>query len=140
RNLQRKSRSLKEFAGMPYPSGYVVEQLGNKLIYEERSYNPAEQLQEYNNLFLNLTDEQRGVFKRIMEAVNNQQGGVFFFVWIRWHRENLHVENSSFLHKIKETNLFNCCFIGHSFTTTSRRSNDSFNVQDSNTYNGVFYM
>lgn len=37
RNLQRKSRSL------------------NKLIYEERSYNPAEQLQEYNNLFLNLT-------------------------------------------------------------------------------------
>jgi hypothetical protein len=55
RNLQRKSRSLKEFAGMPYPSGYVVEQLGNKLIYEERSYNPAEQLQEYNNLFLNLT-------------------------------------------------------------------------------------
>lgn len=23
-------------------------------------------------------DEQRGVFKRIMEAVNNQQGGVFF--------------------------------------------------------------
>ncbi|XP_050878203.1 uncharacterized protein LOC127082025 [Lathyrus oleraceus] len=78
RNLQRKSRSLKEFAGMPYPSGYVVEQLGNKLIYEERSYNPAEQLQEYNNLFLNLTDEQRGVFRRIMEAVNNQQGGVFF--------------------------------------------------------------
>ncbi|XP_050896603.1 uncharacterized protein LOC127103381 [Lathyrus oleraceus] len=78
RNLQRKSRSLKEFAGMPYPSGYVVEQLGNKLIYEERSYNPAEQLQEYNNLFLNLTDEQRGVFKRIMEAVNNQQGDVFF--------------------------------------------------------------
>ncbi|XP_050915005.1 uncharacterized protein LOC127129950 [Lathyrus oleraceus] len=55
RNLQRKSRSLKEFAGMPYPSGYVVEQLGNKLIYQERSYNPAEQLQEYNNLFLNLT-------------------------------------------------------------------------------------
>ncbi|XP_050909568.1 uncharacterized protein LOC127123389 [Lathyrus oleraceus] len=55
RNLQRKSRSLKEFAGMPYPSGYVVEQLGNKLIYEERSYNPAEQLQEYNNLFFNLT-------------------------------------------------------------------------------------
>ncbi|XP_050908519.1 uncharacterized protein LOC127122180 [Lathyrus oleraceus] len=55
RNLQRKSQSLKEFAGMPYPSGYVVEQLGNKLIYEERSYNPVEQLQEYNNLFLNLT-------------------------------------------------------------------------------------
>ncbi|XP_050915713.1 uncharacterized protein LOC127130792 [Lathyrus oleraceus] len=78
RNLQRKSRSLKEFAGMPYPSGYVVEPLGNKLIYEERSYNPAEQLQEYNNLFLNLIDEQKGVFKRIMEAVNNQQGGVFF--------------------------------------------------------------
>ncbi|XP_050889653.1 uncharacterized protein LOC127094939 [Lathyrus oleraceus] len=78
RNLQRKSRSLKEFAGMPYPSGYVVEQLGNKLIYEERSYNPAEQLQEYNNLLLNLTDEQKGVFKRIMEALNNQHGGVFF--------------------------------------------------------------
>lgn len=54
-NLQRKSRRLKEFAGMPYPNGYVVEQLGNKLIYEERSYNPAEQLQEYNNLFLNIT-------------------------------------------------------------------------------------
>lgn len=40
--------------------------MGNKLIYEERNYHPAKKLQEF-------IDEQRYVFKQIMEAVNNKK-------------------------------------------------------------------
>jgi hypothetical protein len=40
---------------MPYPKGYVIEQLGNRLIYEERNYDPVQQLQEFNDLYRNLT-------------------------------------------------------------------------------------
>ncbi|XP_058783166.1 uncharacterized protein LOC131657824 [Vicia villosa] len=76
--LERSRKSLSNFPGMPKPQGYVPEEFGNKLIYEERSYNPVEQLQEFNALYQNLTDEQRDVFKQIMMAVNNQNGGVFF--------------------------------------------------------------
>ncbi|XP_058726301.1 uncharacterized protein LOC131597634 [Vicia villosa] len=76
--LQRNRKSLRDFPGMPKPQGYVPEEFGNKLIYEERNYNPDEQLQEFNMLYQNLTDEQRDVFKQIMMAVNNQNGGVFF--------------------------------------------------------------
>lgn len=53
--LQQRRKSLSDFPGMPKPEGYVVEELGNKLIYEELNYNPAEQQQEFNMLYQNLT-------------------------------------------------------------------------------------
>lgn len=55
RHLQKNRKSLKDYAGMPYPKGYVVEQLGNRLIYEERDYDSNEQLQEFNDLYKSLT-------------------------------------------------------------------------------------
>lgn len=66
RHLKRNRKSLKDFSGLPSPKGHVVEYLGNKLIYEERNYHPAKKLQEF-------IDEQRYVFKQIMEAVNNKK-------------------------------------------------------------------
>ncbi|XP_058742589.1 uncharacterized protein LOC131625469 [Vicia villosa] len=76
--LQRSRKSLNDFPGMPKPHGYINEELGNNLIYEERNYDPAEQLQQFNTLYNNLTDEQRDVFKQILTAVDTQNGGVFF--------------------------------------------------------------
>ena len=55
RHLQKNRKSLKDYPGMPYPNGYVAEQLGNRFIYEERAYNHNEQLQEFNGLYRNLT-------------------------------------------------------------------------------------
>lgn len=78
KHLQKNRKSLKDYPGMPYPNGYVAEQLGNRFIYEERAYNHNEQLQEFNGLYRSLTDEQRGIFKKIMEVVNNRKRCVFF--------------------------------------------------------------
>ncbi|XP_058759678.1 uncharacterized protein LOC131632992 [Vicia villosa] len=76
--LRQSKKSLSDFPGMPKPHGYIIEELGNNLIYEERNYDPAGQLQEFNTLYNNLTDEQRDVFKQILTAVDTQNGGVFF--------------------------------------------------------------
>ncbi|XP_058752597.1 uncharacterized protein LOC131625751 [Vicia villosa] len=76
--LRRSRKSLSDFPGMPKPHGYIIEELGNSLIYEERNYDPARQLQEFNTLYNNLTDEQRDVLKQILTAVDTQNGGVFF--------------------------------------------------------------
>lgn len=37
--LQSSRRSLKEFSSLPYPDGYILDQLGNRLIYDERNYD-----------------------------------------------------------------------------------------------------
>ncbi|CAJ2662432.1 unnamed protein product [Trifolium pratense] len=63
---------------MPFPTGYVTDLLGNLLIYDERNYDPVEQDQIFQQLFATLTDEQRCIFEKIMEAVTNQKGGVYF--------------------------------------------------------------
>jgi hypothetical protein len=38
---------LKEFKSIPYPKGYVLEQLGNRLIYDERNYDVTSQKEEF---------------------------------------------------------------------------------------------
>ncbi|GAU47108.1 hypothetical protein TSUD_403410 [Trifolium subterraneum] len=76
--LQANRRTLKSFKSMPYPDGYVLEQLGNRLIYDERDYDIPTLKQEFNQLFSTLTDEQRKIYYQIMEAVDKQKGGVFF--------------------------------------------------------------
>ncbi|XP_058764312.1 uncharacterized protein LOC131637724 [Vicia villosa] len=76
--LQSNRRSLHEFKDMPYPDVYVTRHVGNRLIYEEHDYNTETERENFNNLFRALTDEQRSIFEKIMEAVGKQRGGVFF--------------------------------------------------------------
>ncbi|KAK2391970.1 ATP-dependent DNA helicase PIF1 [Trifolium repens] len=72
--LQANRRSLADFPTMPYPKRYVTETLGNRLIYDEKNYNSAEQLLEFNKLYASLTDEQKAIYEKIIDAVNKQQG------------------------------------------------------------------
>jgi hypothetical protein len=53
--LQGNRRTLKEFKCMPYPEAYVLEQLGNRLIYDERNYNVDSIKEEFTQLFAALT-------------------------------------------------------------------------------------
>ena len=53
--MERNRRTLKDFKGFPYPSGYVVEQLGNRLIYNELNYNVDALAVEFQQLFRSLT-------------------------------------------------------------------------------------
>jgi hypothetical protein len=55
KSLQANHKSLQDFPTMPYPQGYVTETLGNRLIYDEKHYNLAEQLIEFNKLYASLT-------------------------------------------------------------------------------------
>ncbi|XP_058774037.1 uncharacterized protein LOC131648280 [Vicia villosa] len=76
--LQANRRSLSEFKSIPNPNGYVIQQLGNRLIYDERNYDISTMRAEFNNLFNALTDEQRSIYDKIIYAVNAQKGGVFY--------------------------------------------------------------
>ncbi|XP_058746518.1 uncharacterized protein LOC131619442 [Vicia villosa] len=76
--LQNNNRSLKDFKTMSYPKDYVVSFTGNRLLYDEGQYDVVAQQQIYENLYSSLTDEQRSIFEEIMNAVEKQQGGVFF--------------------------------------------------------------
>jgi len=40
---------------MPYPNGYVADFFGNRLIYDERNYDPVVQKQIFKQLFASLT-------------------------------------------------------------------------------------
>jgi len=53
--LQSSRRTLKEFSSLPYPKGYIMEKLGNRLIYDERNYNIDALKAEFQELFTSLT-------------------------------------------------------------------------------------
>ncbi|XP_058761349.1 uncharacterized protein LOC131634741 [Vicia villosa] len=76
--LQANRRTLKDFSPIPYPDAYVLEQLGNRLIYDERNYDTASMNSEFENLFAALTDEQRSIYEKIIHAVESQKPAVFF--------------------------------------------------------------
>jgi ATP-dependent DNA helicase PIF1 len=53
--LQANRRTLRKFTSIPHPDGYVLEQLGNRLIYDERNYDVESLKQEHAQLFATLT-------------------------------------------------------------------------------------
>lgn len=55
KHLQSNGRSLKEFKCMPYPNGYIADFFGNRLIDDERNYDPVVQEQIFQQLFASLT-------------------------------------------------------------------------------------
>jgi hypothetical protein len=55
KHMERNRRSLKEFKGFPYPSNYVMEELGNRLIYDELNYDVDALKLEFQRLFSTLT-------------------------------------------------------------------------------------
>lgn len=53
--LQSNRRSLEDFPGIPYPTGYMPAQLGNRYIYEERAYDKDELTDTFTKCFASLT-------------------------------------------------------------------------------------
>lgn len=53
--LQANRQSLTDFKPIIYPDGYVLQQLGNRLIYDERNYDVPTIRSEFTNLFNALT-------------------------------------------------------------------------------------
>ncbi|XP_058784184.1 uncharacterized protein LOC131658953 [Vicia villosa] len=67
--LQLNHHTLHDFKPIPYPNDYVIQQFGNRLIYDERQYNIQEMKAEFDN---------RKIYDQIMDVVIKQKGGVFF--------------------------------------------------------------
>ncbi|KAL6564365.1 hypothetical protein OROMI_015815 [Orobanche minor] len=76
--LYRNGSSLTKFSSMPYPDMNVVVEGQNKLIQEELRYDQKMMEAEHRKLFSSLTDEQRAIHDKILNAVANDKGGLFF--------------------------------------------------------------
>ncbi|XP_013594703.1 PREDICTED: ATP-dependent DNA helicase RRM3-like [Brassica oleracea var. oleracea] len=75
--LLSNGRSLKKWKHMPNPEDFGCYN-GNRLIDDELKYVVEDQLKENERFMAMITDEQRGVYNQILDAVLNDRGGVFF--------------------------------------------------------------
>ncbi|XP_076948000.1 uncharacterized protein LOC143620122 [Bidens hawaiensis] len=76
--LLRNASTLRNLETMPFPDEHSVSTSNNLLINEELNYEPQDLQNEYDNLFVSLTEEQRCIFLEITKAVEINKGGVFF--------------------------------------------------------------
>ncbi|RZB51658.1 hypothetical protein D0Y65_048184 [Glycine soja] len=77
--LQANQRSLTDYPSMSYPEDVnFPTYLDNSLILAELNYNNQELRSEFEHLFSQMTDEQASIYNQIVEAVNKDEGGIFF--------------------------------------------------------------
>ncbi|KAL2998223.1 hypothetical protein AAZX31_09G086000 [Glycine max] len=76
--LQGNRKRLRDFPSMSYPTGYAANMHGNKLIFNEITYDKELLHAEFNNFYHSLTDEHGAIFYKIMRVVASQSGGVYF--------------------------------------------------------------
>lgn len=74
--LQSNGSTLKNYDNMPYP--IMDHQLVNRLIEDELSFFISSLHNEHDTLLSSLTDEQRRVYTKVITAVEENVGGVFF--------------------------------------------------------------
>ncbi|KAH1154351.1 hypothetical protein GYH30_049856 [Glycine max] len=101
--LHINQRSLKDYPTMSYPQDInLTSYLQNNLVLSELDYNHDATRSEFEHLFASMTDEQKTIYDRIIQAVNNNEGGMFFlygfggtgktFIW-RTLASSLRAEN-----------------------------------------------
>ncbi|XP_019172007.1 PREDICTED: uncharacterized protein LOC109167446 [Ipomoea nil] len=76
--LEVYNKSLKDFPPMPQPICSSSRLNGNRLLFEELSYDRAALADESVRLAGQLTQEQRGVYDTIIGDVASNGGGLFF--------------------------------------------------------------
>nr|GEW52371.1 hypothetical protein [Tanacetum cinerariifolium] len=77
--ILRKNRScLSNISSMPLPDLEFLQNYANTLIHNEVCYNRDELRMDHKNLFSSLTTEQQSVYCKVISAVKNNKGGVFF--------------------------------------------------------------
>ncbi|KAL5163192.1 ATP-dependent DNA helicase PIF1 [Glycine soja] len=77
--LHPNQKSLKDYPTMSYPQGAnPASCLENSLILSELNYNNDKARSEFENIFSSMTDEQKQIYHKIMQVVNNNEGDMFF--------------------------------------------------------------
>uniref|UniRef100_A0A0R0KEV8 ATP-dependent DNA helicase n=1 Tax=Glycine max TaxID=3847 RepID=A0A0R0KEV8_SOYBN len=79
KSTMNSGRSLKDYPTMSYPQDInLTTYLENNLILSELDYNDDATRSEFKHLFASMTDEQKTICNRIIQAVNNNEGEMFF--------------------------------------------------------------
>ena len=68
---------------MPYPNEMLTMGNFNRLVYTERKYNRDELRHQHEQLYSTLTSEQRDIYSSLMEAVHEDNAGMFFIYGYR---------------------------------------------------------
>ncbi|XP_071708928.1 uncharacterized protein [Rutidosis leptorrhynchoides] len=76
--LHKHGKSLSDFPSLPQPDASLLTQLDNRLIREELNYNIKEMKNLHDNLFRSLNPEQLALYDRLIKAITNQEGGLYF--------------------------------------------------------------
>src|SRR6266545_5854715 len=76
--LQRSNKSLCNWPMLPLPQQNWEHAIGNRLISEQRNYDQEQQAQYAQDRIPRLNPEQRSAFDRIVEAIENKTGQIFF--------------------------------------------------------------
>ncbi|CAA0811005.1 Unknown protein [Striga hermonthica] len=76
--MRIRGSSLREYSCMPYPNSESMHNTSNRLILDELNYDRKALAMEHETLLGRMTGEQKGVYSRIMFAVDSGAGGVFF--------------------------------------------------------------
>ncbi|KAK1404301.1 hypothetical protein POM88_003906 [Heracleum sosnowskyi] len=76
--LRSIGKSLKDFTQMPQPPRNYLDCGTNNLVMEETSYDISEMESLHKDLISNCNEEQLKVYNSIMNAVEKNEGGLFF--------------------------------------------------------------
>ncbi|GJV31200.1 ATP-dependent DNA helicase PIF1-like protein [Tanacetum coccineum] len=63
---------------MPYPNKMFTMASYNRLVYDELKYKKEKLKEEHKWLYTTLTNEQKGIYQTLIDAVNGDEGGMFF--------------------------------------------------------------
>nr|GEY26191.1 ATP-dependent DNA helicase PIF1-like [Tanacetum cinerariifolium] len=63
---------------LPYPDQEYTMDGYNRLIYDETSYDKDQLQEQHVKLYGSLTMKQKGIYSTVMDAVDNNKGGMFF--------------------------------------------------------------
>ncbi|XP_031127705.1 ATP-dependent DNA helicase PIF3-like [Ipomoea triloba] len=78
RLLQSYNKSLKNYPNMPLPNFDDAVRCDNRLLWDELDYDHDALLKESQTMERQLTDEQKVVYKTVVNDVDHQKGGLYF--------------------------------------------------------------
>ncbi|XP_019186012.1 PREDICTED: uncharacterized protein LOC109180756 [Ipomoea nil] len=76
--LNAWNKSLSDYPPMPIPDENNDWFFGNRLLFEEMSYDREALMHQHNSLHPKITDEQLLIYNKVMADVETEKGGMYF--------------------------------------------------------------
>ncbi|XP_071705325.1 uncharacterized protein [Rutidosis leptorrhynchoides] len=76
--LNKNGKSLADYPDLPQPDQSLLTHMDNRLIREELNYNLQEMRTLHTTLHNSLTPEQLAIYEKVIAAVTQKKGGLFF--------------------------------------------------------------